>query len=74
MGNKASVTELDLLRYREEKEGEGAIALYLEQISDGKEFLKLSKEISKKQPILLLKPGRSRSAQAAMHSHTGSIA
>jgi acetyltransferase len=49
-----------------------AIALYLEEFSDGKEFVTLSQKAKK--PILLIAPGSSEKAQEAISSHTGSLA
>ncbi len=50
------------------------IGLYLESIADGPQFLKIAKQISRANPIFLLKPGKTPSAQKAMSSHTGAIA
>lgn len=84
IGNKTVVGEADILRYfaslkqkRARKTGESTyepIGLYLESIRNGRAFLEAAKEISRKQPVLLLKPGKSEAAQTAMRSHTGAIA
>ncbi len=85
LGNKADLTENDFLKYFLENElpkevhqdglsSLSPIGLYLESISNGKEFLRLTTEISKKNPILLLKPGKTKAAVHAMQSHTGAIA
>ena len=50
------------------------IGLYLESISDGPEFLKIVGEISKVNPVFILKPGVTAASASAMKSHTGSIA
>lgn len=50
------------------------IGLYLESIANGPRFLKLAKQICRRNPIFLLKPGKTPSAQKAMSSHTGAIA
>ena len=50
------------------------IGLYLESISDGPQFLKVAQEVCKKNPMFLLKPGKTPSAVKAMSSHTGAIA
>lgn len=62
--------------------GEGAdrrsrmcpIGLYLESISEGSQFLKITGQISKTNPIFILKPGKSQASVSAMKSHTGAIA
>ncbi len=84
MGNKAVVNENDILTYwstdgytSENDDGLSKvypIGLYLESISNGTEFVKIASEISKTTPIFMLKPGKSKAAASAMHSHTGSIA
>lgn len=84
IGNKAVVNENDILKFwSNQKMPEitdlrlsqiSPIGLYLESIADGQEFVKIAKEISKTTPIFALKPGKSKAAVAAMHSHTGAIA
>lgn len=84
IGNKAVITENDILKYWvTQKQPEitdnrlsqvSPIGLYLESIADGQEFVKIAKEISKTTPIFALKPGKSKAAVTAMHSHTGAIA
>ena len=87
LGNKAILNENDFLEYFHEQSqntlvshnGDGLsdlnpIGLYLESIAQGSEFLKITSEITKTNPVLVLKPGKSKAAAAAMQSHTGSIA
>jgi len=84
VGNKAVINENDVLKYwsgqpvpliRDSRLSQvSPIGLYLESIADGLEFVKIAKEISKTTPIFALKPGKSKAAVAAMHSHTGAIA
>lgn len=84
LGNKTDLNENDILEYFlshprpfgdiENLSPLYPIGLYLESISDGAKFLKLTKEISKNNPIFLLKPGKTESAKKAMQSHTGAIA
>jgi len=84
IGNKAVITENDILAYwasiptpivdRPEISKVSPIGLYLESISNGKEFVKITSGISKNTPIFALKPGKSKAAATAMHSHTGAIA
>lgn len=50
------------------------IGLYLESIDDGEDFLNTVSQLTVKDPVFLIKPGRSKAAQKAMQSHTGSIA
>jgi acetyltransferase len=50
------------------------IGLYLESIIDGEDFLNTVSQITLKDPVFLLKPGKSEGAKKAMQSHTGAIA
>ncbi len=50
------------------------VGLYMESISDGREFVKTVRQISMDNPVFVLKPGKSKAATKAMQSHTGSIA
>lgn len=72
LGNKAVINENHVLEYF--AQSDGPIGLYLESISGGPEFLKIAQEISKKNPIFAIKPGKSEMAAKAMKSHTGAIA
>ncbi len=75
-GNKADVKEVDLLEYLADDPKTKVIALYLEDISDGKRFTEIASKIfwEKKKPILCLKSGRSAEGAKAVSSHTGSLA
>jgi len=86
LGNKSVINENHVLEYfLDELNGStvaneqglsrlNPIGLYLESISNGPQFLKVAKEVCKKNPIFLLKPGKTPSAIKAMSSHTGAIA
>lgn len=79
LGNKSVINENDVLAhfYNEDRNEENVshpIGLYLESISNGVDFLKITKELSKKNPIFIIKPGKTTAAIKAMQSHTGSIA
>ena len=49
--------------------------MYLEDMGDGQEFLKVCKNITKKlkKPVLVLKSGRSPEGAKAAMSHTGAL-
>ena len=74
LGNKAVVNENDLLDYYMQDEKTKIIALYLEDIANGKEFAKKLDEITKIKPVVILKAGVSEKAQIAIQSHTGAMA
>ncbi len=73
-GNKADINEVHLLRYLLSDEKTKTILLYLEEVSLGRELIKLLKENSNRKPILALKAGRTSEGIAAAQSHTGSLA
>ncbi len=72
-GNRADVDELEMLRYLMDDPDTKVIALYVESLSNGKEFMKLAKEIVRKKPVVMLKGGRSSAGSKAAESHTGSL-
>lgn len=73
IGNKAGLTENDLLREWLHDPEVKVIGGYLESFVDGNEWLQIIDEAPRK-PIIVLKPGTSEAAQEAMASHTGSLA
>ena len=77
-GNKADVTELDLLRYLAQDDSTDVILMYLETLVDGRAFIELAREITgemkHRKPILAIKSGRTQQGAAAARSHTGALA
>ena len=72
VGNKADINENELLPYFISNPQIKAIAVYLEEFSDGKEFVSIAQK--SKKPILLIAPGSSEKSKQAISSHTGSLA
>ncbi|MDY6964865.1 MAG: CoA-binding protein [Halobacteriota archaeon] len=73
-GNKCDVDEADLLEYLVDDEDTKVIAMHSEIIRDGSRFLRISREVSKKKPLLIFKSGRTKESAKALESHTGSLA
>ncbi len=75
MGNKADQTEIDVLKMLAAHKQTRVIVMYLEDMGDGQEFLKVCKTITKKhkKPVLVLKSGRSPEGAKAAMSHTGAL-
>jgi acetyltransferase len=48
--------------------------MYMESISDGKRFVQVASEVTKRKPVIALKVGRFESGQKAAASHTGALA
>ncbi len=78
MGNKACVTELELLGYLGQDEQTDVILMYLEDLAHPREMIKLCRKISGEsipcKPILAIKSGRTLQGAKAALSHTGSLA
>lgn len=72
LGNKADIQENELMENLLFDNNVKALALYLEEFADGKEFVTLAQKAKK--PILLIAPGSSEKAKQAISSHTGSLA
>jgi len=77
-GNRADVTEVDLLRALGDDPNTDLILMYLEDLSNGRAFIDLARIITaereKPKPILALKTGRTPLGARAAYSHTGSLA
>ena len=75
-GNKADVNEIDLLEYLANDPTTDVIAMYLEDISDGRRFIETVRKIfwETHKPMLCLKSGRTPEGAKAVSSHTGSLA
>jgi len=74
LGNKTDLTELDFLRYFGKDRKTKAIAVYVESIENGREFLETARKISLEKPVIVLKAGRTAAGQSAVSSHTGKLA
>ncbi len=75
LGNKAVMSEVDILKILANHEQTRVIVMYLEDMGNGREFLKVCKKITKKlkKPVLVLKAGRSPEGAKAAMSHTGAL-
>jgi acetyltransferase len=75
-GNKADISEIDLLYYLMNDDETKVILMYLEEISDGKALINAAQEVIGKsgKPILIIKSGRTEEGASAAASHTGSLA
>ncbi len=75
MGNKADLTEIEVMKMLADHKQTKVIVMYLEDMGNGQEFLKVCKHITRdlKKPILVLKSGRSPEGAKAAMSHTGAL-
>ncbi|MDR1499186.1 MAG: acetate--CoA ligase family protein [Rickettsiales bacterium] len=74
IGNKAHLSETELLNELKKDSNTTAFVFYLESLKKGQEYLKTVREVVKTKPVVILEPGKSSKAQAASLSHTGSLA
>ncbi len=74
LGNKADVSEIDLLRAWQDDENTRVILIYLEGLPNGEEFVRVARQVVKKKPIVAIKSGVTQSGSRAVSSHTGSLA
>ena len=75
MGNKADMSETDILRMLADHRQTRVIVMYLEDMGDGQEFLRVCRTITRghRKPVLVLKSGRSPEGARAAMSHTGAL-
>ena len=77
MGNKVDLNEVDMLRMLAQHDQTKVIVMYLEDMTNGREFLEVCKQITRtgpvKKPVLVLKSGRSPEGAKAAMSHTGAL-
>lgn len=74
LGNKAGVTEIELMKYLADDPETAVIICYLESISDDDNFVNALRETATKKPIIVLKSGSSSAGAEAASSHTGALA
>jgi len=73
-GNKADVSEIEMIGYLERDGDTKVLGIYLEGLDDGRSFLSAAKSFSLKKPLVALKTGRTSDASKAVKSHTGALA
>lgn len=78
LGNKADVTEIDLLEFLEKDKATELIIAYLESIGnkvdDGRKFIEIAKKLSLKKPLIVVKAGKTEKGAKAIATHTGALA
>ena len=74
LGNQADVNETDMLPMLADDPHTKVIVLYMESVSDGRQFVEVAREVTWRKPVIALKVGRFESGQKAAASHTGALA
>ena len=73
LGNQIDVKETEMIDLIGNDRQTEVITAYAEGVSDGTEFLKISREIARKKPFVILKGGQSEKGAEAVSSHTGAL-
>lgn len=74
LGNKAVLNEAHMLDYLGQDPETDVILGYIENVSNGLEFMRQARAITSSKPVLMIKSGTSTSGAKAASSHTGAIA
>jgi len=74
MGNKADISDTDIMLALSEDDNTKVILGYIEGVNDGRKFMEVAGEVSKKKPLIILKSGITSSGAKAASSHTGALA
>ncbi len=74
VGNESDVKFHEYLDYFTKDPATKAVLMYVEGMSQGREFLQQAYQTTKKKPVILLKSGRSATGKKSAGSHTGSLA
>lgn len=73
IGNKADVSELDILEFWLMDENIKTIAFYVESFENGLEMVRRYRENKASKPLIILKAGKTKSGMKAASSHTGAL-
>jgi len=74
LGNKSDIDEIELIKYFSSDQSTSVIGIYLEGVKNGQTFMKASRKVASKKPIVVIRPGRTKKGSIAAQSHTKSIA
>ncbi len=74
VGNAAQVGVIDMLEYFADDPKTSVGLVYVEGISDGREFAERLEQVCRRMPVVILKGGASGLGARAAASHTGSLA
>ncbi|MCW2884746.1 MAG: hypothetical protein QOE54_1308 [Streptosporangiaceae bacterium] len=74
LGNKSDLDEDDLLTFFGQDDNTQCIAMHLEDLKDGRAFVRAARQVSRHKPVIVLKAGRTAMGARAARSHTGALA
>ncbi len=73
-GNKADVSDDELLYYFRDDPDTKVILMYIECVEDGRKFFRALRGVTPYKPVVILKSGRTEAGARAAASHTGALA
>ena len=73
VGNQADVTLPDLLEHLAEHDATKAIAVYVEDVADGRAFVAAARAAVRTKPVVVLAAGTSEAGRRGAASHTGAL-
>jgi acetate---CoA ligase (ADP-forming) len=73
-GNRADVSNNDLLAYWLDDARTGVVVLYLESVGNPRKFARLAPEVARRRPIVAVKSGRSAAGRRAASRHSAALA
>ncbi len=74
VGNMCDVSNVELMGDYGDDPAVRVILVYLEGVRDGREFMRVASQVTRKKPVLVLKVGRTESGARATLSHTATLA
>jgi acetyltransferase len=74
IGNKADVSGNTVLEFWKDNPHIKVITVYLESFGNARKFMELTREITKKKPVIVIKSARTAAGVKAASSHTGALA
>lgn len=74
LGNKAGLSEADVLEALGDDPNTKVVIGYLESVDDGQKFLRKACRVTEKKPVIMIKAGTTQAGARATSSHTGSLA
>jgi acetyltransferase len=74
LGNEAGITHRDSLDYAGADPNTRVVVLYLENFDDPQAFIRITREVTWRKPVICLKGGRTETGARAASSHTGALA
>ncbi len=72
-GNKADLTDHEILDYFAHDDETQVLCLFLESVSDGRAFYEALERAARRKPVVIAKTGRSTAGRRAAASHTAAL-